>query len=144
LENVYGKECAEIIRDNMNVHIFMGSNNPSTLDEFSRECGKMTRISPLSALNGKSSDIDNYQLETIPLMTNSRLSHLEVGECVFTEANSGYVFLSMFERYYTCKEFSSLRKTTDEDYICTINPFDRKYVYDWHEEKDEKEDKFLF
>jgi type IV secretory pathway TraG/TraD family ATPase VirD4 len=129
LNNVYGKECAEIIRDNMNVHIFMGSNNPSTLDEFSRECGKMTRLSPLSALNGQGSDIENYQLETIPLMPNSRLSHLETGECILTEVNSGYVFLSMFERYYMCEEFSSLRKASEDDYICAINPFDKKYIY---------------
>jgi type IV secretion system protein VirD4 len=129
LENVYGSDCAEIIRDNMNVHIFMGSNNPSTLDEFSRECGKMTRVSPLSALNGQGTDIDNYQLETIPLMPNSRLSHLGVGECILTEANSGYVLYSMFERYYMCEEFSSLPKESEDDYICTINPFDSKYIY---------------
>jgi type IV secretion system protein VirD4 len=131
LENVYGKECGEIIRDNMNVHIFMGSNNPSTLNEFSKECGMMTRISPLSALNGQGTEIENYQLETIPLMPNSRLSHLGVGECILTEANSGYVLLSMFERYYMCEEFSSLPKANEDDYVCKINPFDKKYIYNW-------------
>jgi type IV secretion system protein VirD4 len=137
LENVYGRECGEIIRDNMNVHIFMGSNNPSTLDEFSRECGMMTRISPLSALNGRENEIEHYQLETIPLMPISRLSHFGVGECILTEANSGYVLLSMFERYYLCEEFSSLPKANEDDYVCQINPLDKKYIYNWHKKKDD-------
>jgi type IV secretion system protein VirD4 len=146
LNNIYGKECGDIIRDNMNVHIFMGSNNPSTLDEFSRECGEMTRVSPLSALNGSGSDIENYQLETIPLMPKSRLSHLGIGECILTEANSGYVLWSMFERYYLCDEFSSLEKESDNDYVCSINPFDEKYIYEWKgdDDDDDKDNKWDF
>ena len=68
LNSVYGPDVAEIIKDNLNVHIFFGSNNPSTLEAFSHECGQQTRISPLSALNGKGADIDTYHIETIPLI----------------------------------------------------------------------------
>ncbi|MDE7106927.1 MAG: type IV secretory system conjugative DNA transfer family protein [Clostridiales bacterium] len=59
LNNVYGQAVAEIIRDNLNMHVFMGSNNPETLEAFSRECGQKTRISPLSALNGNPEEIDH-------------------------------------------------------------------------------------
>lgn len=36
---VYGKDVAEIIKDNLKVHVFLGSNNPETFDAFSKECG---------------------------------------------------------------------------------------------------------
>lgn len=129
LDNVYQSEVAEIIRDNLNVHVFFGSNNPKTLELFSAECGKRTRISPLSALNGKSADIDNFQLETIPLVPVSRLSRLAEGECIVTEANSGYVLISSMVRYFRCKEFDSLVKISDADYRCPADTFDPKYEY---------------
>nr|MDE5601537.1 type IV secretory system conjugative DNA transfer family protein [Clostridia bacterium] len=105
LDSVYGKAVSAIIRDNLNMHVFFGSNNPETLKAFSEECGKKTRISPLSALNGSSADIDTYQIETLPLVPQSMLTHFKPGECIITEANSGYVMFSKLERYYLCKEF---------------------------------------
>lgn len=129
LNNVYGAAVAEIIRDNLNVHIFFGSNNPDTLEAFSRECGQQTRISPLSALNGKGADIDTYQIETIPLVPKSMLSHFQQGECIITEANSGYVMFSRLERYYLCDEFKNLKLTYEKDYKCSVNPFDKRYTY---------------
>ncbi len=130
LNCVYGADVAEIIRDNLNVHIFFGSNNPSTLEAFSNECGKYTRISPLSAINGRSAEIDNYQIETIPLIPVSALSHFTAGECVITEANCGYVMYSKLERYYLCAEFKNLKISYEKDYVCAINPFDKKYAYE--------------
>lgn len=129
LNNVYGPDVAEIIRDNLNVHIFFGSNNPATLEAFSRECGQKTRISPLSALNGKGADIDMYDIETIPLVPKSMLSHFQAGECIITEANSGYVMFSMLERHYLCGEFANLPLASEKDYQCVVNPFDKRYTY---------------
>lgn len=129
LDNVYGKAVAAIIRDNLNMHIFFGSNNPDTLEMFSKECGKVTRVSPLSALNGEKESIDKYQLETIQNVPVSMLSHFEPGECIITEANSGYVLYSRLERYYLCKEFNNLQQEDCKNYRCPINPFDDKYTY---------------
>ena len=129
LNSVYGGAVAEIIKDNLNVHIFFGSNNPATLEAFSHECGQQTRISPLSALNGKSAEIDNYHIETIPLVPKSMLSHFSPGECIITEANSGYVMFSKLERYYLCDEFKDVPITSEKDYSCSVNPFDKKYRY---------------
>lgn len=130
LNKVYGADVAEIIRDNLNMHVFFGSNNPATLRAFSEECGEYARISPLSALNGKSDDMEMYSIETIPLVTKSRLSHFAVGECIITEANSGYVMFSKLERYYECPEFMDLPTAAETDYVCEVNPFDKKYVYE--------------
>lgn len=129
LNNVYGRDVAEIIRDNLNMHVFLGSNNPETLEAFSKECGLKTRISPLSALNGKSGDLEHYQIETIPLVPKSMLAHFTPGECIITEANSGYVLYSKLERYYLCEEFKNLPSASEKEYKCKVNPFDKRYTY---------------
>ena len=129
LDCVYGKDVATIIRDNLNVHVFFGSNNPSTLEEFSNECGLRTRLSPMSVLNGKGVEIENYQIETIPLVPKSALSHIQPGECIVTEANCGYVMYSKLERYYACMEFQNLELSSEKDYVAKVNPFDERYLY---------------
>lgn len=129
LDCVYGKDVSAIIRDNLNVHVFFGSNNPSTLEEFSEECGLRTRLSPLSVLNGKGAQIENYQIETIPLVPKSMLSHIQPGECIVTEANCGYVMYSKLERYYLCEEFKNLELSSEKDYVSSVNPFDERYIY---------------
>ena len=131
LNNVYGKDVAEIIRDNLNVHVFFGSNNPCTLEEFSRECGQITRISPVSVLSGKGANIEHYQTETIPLMPKSRLASLAPGECIVTEAASGRVLLSSMERYFMCEEFKGLPESDINEYKCPIDPLNKRYVYNY-------------
>lgn len=139
LNNVYGKDVAEIIKDNLNMHIFFGSNNPDTLQEFSNECGKITRISPISAINGTGNEIDTYQLETIQLIPISRLSHFKAGECIITEANSGYVMLSKLERFFNCPEFADLPIASEKDYVCPVNLFSSRYNYTYIQKpKEEK------
>lgn len=136
LSNVYGQNVADIIKDNLNVHVFMGSNNPATLKEFSGECGNRTRISPLCALNGKGAHIEQYEKETIPLVPPSVLSSLKAGECVVTEANAGYVMLSMLSRYYMCDEVTALLSPTSVDeYRSHVDPLDAKYRYVYKKKK---------
>ena len=144
LNNVYGRDIAEIIRDNLNVHTFIGSNNPPTLSDFSRECGEFTRIAPISALNGSNKEIEHYNIETIPLVPKSMLSRLQVGECIVTEANCGYVMLSKMERYYMCKEFDSLVTSSANDYKSDVNPLDDKYAYKYVSRKAGKRPRFSF
>lgn len=129
LNGVYGSDTAAIIRDNLNMHVFFGSNNTQTLEEFSNECGKYTRISPLSVLRGKGVEMEEYALETIPLIPISMLSHFQAGECIITEANCGYVMFSKLERYYLCKEFNDLPLDSEHDYVCAIDPLNPKYQY---------------
>ncbi len=135
LNSVYGDAVAAIVVENLNMHIFMGSNDSVTLEKFSKECGKITRLSPLSALNGNSYDINNYQIDTIPLIPVSRLARFSEGECIITEANCGYVLLSKLERYYECAEFSETPILDDKAYVGNIDPFDKKYIYEDPEEK---------
>lgn len=135
LNNVYGESVAEIIKDNLNVHVFFGSNNKDTIAAFSQECGECTRISPLCALNGEGAEITNYHTETIPLVPKSSLTHFEPGEGVVTEANSGYVMWTKLERYFLCEEMKSLPQTYEKDYQCVVNPFAKKYTYEFKTKK---------
>ena len=129
LTSVYDPNVAEIIRDNLNVHVIFGSNNPETLQEFSRECGEYTRLSPLSALNGGGSRPDSFVLETIRRVPVSRLSKLSAGECVVTEACSGYVLMSRMERYFDCAEFDGIVESCVSDYVCAVDTSDVRYDY---------------
>ncbi len=129
LENAYGSNIARIIIDNLNVHIFMGSNNMKTLEFFSSECGKITRISPLTALNGNDNELNEFNIETIPAVSISSLSCLKEGECIITEANSGYVLYSRLERYYNCEEYKNIKIVYESDYECSLDTRDPKYNY---------------
>ena len=140
LNRVYGKDVSEIIRDNLNVHVFIGSNNFDTLDAFCRECGETTRLSPLSALNGSEEKLDGFSMETLPVMPKSSLSNLDVGDCIVTEANCGYVMYSRMERYYLCEEFASLPKAMEQDYVNEINPLENKYTYVTRNASDDDDD----
>lgn len=106
LNNVYGKETAEIIKDNLNAHIFFGTNNPETKREFSEECGHQTVIAPTSALNGSGEVIERFDKDTVALVPVSTLNRLAPGDCVVTMMRED-VLWSRYERSYTCPEFTS-------------------------------------
>ena len=127
LERVYGCAVAAIIRDNLNMHVFFGSNNPQTLEEFSVECGYTTRLSPLAVMNGKESEMDYYNYDTIRLIPKSELSYLKPSEGVITEANCGYVLSTRLERYYMCKEFTDVPLSDVRQYVGKLNPLDDRY-----------------
>ncbi len=105
LDNVYGENNAKIIKDNLNMHVFLGTNNPETKKEFSKECGEHTIYSVMSAVNGEGEHIDQYQKETIPIIPVSTLSCLKIGEGIITRMNSDVTW-SRLERYYMCPELS--------------------------------------
>ncbi len=104
LYHVYGKETAEIIKDNLNTHVFFGTNNPETKREFSEECGRKTIIAPTSALNGSGESIDRYEKDTVALVPVSALTRIAPGECIVTQMRED-VLWSKMERSYLCPEF---------------------------------------
>ena len=123
LNEVYGDYTAQIIRNNLNLHVFLGSNEYNTLYEYSLECGKTTRQSPMSVFKGDKEEITNYEYETIPLIPMSKLSKFSEGECIITEVNTD-VFFSKLERYYKCDELSNFDICYESDYDCKIFDID--------------------
>ncbi len=104
LERVYGKDTADIIEDNLNMHLFFGSGNFETKKAFSLECGQKEIISATSAINGSGGNVDHFATELVPLIPISRLSMLDVGECIITQMR-GDVIHSKIERSYLCPEY---------------------------------------
>lgn len=143
LNAVYGPDTTKIILDNLNVQIFFGSNNWSTITEFSDSCGKCTILSPESALNGDAEEMKNFKLDTVPLVTKSMLCRLKPGECIVKEANTDVMF-SRMERYFLCKEYSNLPLSREKDYMCSVDPLDSKYTYVVKEKSDNKKNKDIF
>lgn len=143
LNAVYGYDTSKIILDNLNVKIFFGSNNWTTISEFSEGCGLRTRLSPESALNGDSEEIEHYKIETIPLVPRSMLCKLKPGECIVTEANTGVMF-SRLERYYLCPEFNNLPLSNEKEYTSAVNPLDPKYTFVYNERNNRRNTFFDF
>jgi type IV secretion system protein VirD4 len=128
LNNVYGQATAEIIKDNLNTHIFFGTNNPQTKLEFSEECGRKTIISPVSALNGEGETVARYEKDTVALVPVSALTKLAPGECIVTQMRED-VLWSWFERSYTCPEFDGEPAEPCQRGINRVFS-DARYVYD--------------
>lgn len=143
LNAVYGYDTSKIILDNLNIKIFFGSNNWTTISEFSEGCGLHTRFSPESALNGDGEEIEHYKIETIPLVPRSMLCKLKPGECIVTEANAGVMFSKM-ERYYLCSEFKSLPLSSEKEYTSVVNPLDPKYTFVYNERNSHRNTLFDF
>ncbi len=133
LYNIYEKDTAEIIKDNLNTHIFFGTNNPETKREFSEECGKKTIIAPTSALNGSGESIDRYEKDTVSLVPVSALNRISAGECIVTQMREE-VLCSRIERSYTCKEFEGEYRSVSER-SAKIRFSDPKYTYKPPKEK---------
>lgn len=127
LYNIYGKETAEIIKDNLNAHVFFGTNNAETKREFSDECGRKTIISPVSALNGTGETIERYEKDTVSLVPVSALTRLSPGECIVTQMRED-VLWSYIERSYLCPEFAGDNVDPD-DRSLGLQFFDPRFIY---------------
>ena len=139
--HVYGNETAEIIKDNLNVHVYFGTNNPQTKREFSEECGKKTIIAPTSALNGDGESINRFEKDTVALLPVSILDKIKPGECVVTQMGSD-VLWSRIERSYLCPEFAfdgNVRKHAQ-----LVRFADPKYIYSPDRKCDDDDDDDLF
>ena len=128
LYRVYGKQTADIIIDNLNMHLFYGSCNYETKEAFSKECGRHEVTSALSAINGTQRFIETYVNELVPLVPISRLGQLEDGECIITQMR-GDVLWSRIERSYLCPEYDH-GEYVPEDRESPIPFFDPRYNYD--------------
>ena len=137
LKNVYGDK-SEVVKDNLNMHIYLGTNNPETKQSFSNECGRKSVISPLSALNGDGEFIDHYVREEVAAVPVSRLSKMEIGECIITRMNADVVW-SRLERYYTCPEM--IEEPNEKcRYVSSFEPGDPKYEYNLSAVDDDDDD----
>ncbi|MBO4472388.1 MAG: type IV secretory system conjugative DNA transfer family protein [Clostridia bacterium] len=139
-----GADRAKIIRDNMNVTVFFGSNNLMTIKEFSEECGECTRIAPNSAMSGTTPHLTSIEIEKRPLVPKSMLAAIKPGECVIREVCNDQVWFTKLERYYAMPEMNALPKADAKEYVPACNPMQLKYRYEFyvksHKEEEEDDD----
>lgn len=74
LENVYGKQAGELIRDNCNIKIFMGTNDEGTRHVISEACGKK-KIKQVSYNEEKGMSVST-SAQSVPLIYESELKNL--------------------------------------------------------------------
>ena len=124
LDVVYGSQCSQIIRDNCNIHTFLGSQNFDTKNTFSKECGKQVVPRLSSVMNP-----DDYQVQEMPLLPISALESLEPGQ-MYIRISGFPLIETRFERSYLCPEFTKDGNTTPEEMGVESLPFNsEKYRY---------------
>ena len=139
LKEVY-KDKSITIKNNLNTHIFLGTNDQETKESFSKECGQHTIISANSILYGNTSNINSYVKETVNLVPISRLSHIPPSECIVTGMNTDPIW-SRFERHHTCPEFHIDRAPYVHN--ATIAFGDPKYDYKFKKQERKKRHSFF-
>lgn len=86
LENVYGKNTANIVMDNCNNKIFLGTPSQETREAFSKELGnyqiKVSSKSESKGADGKTSPGTSTSLQSRPLMFPSDLDKLSQGTMI--------------------------------------------------------------
>ena len=140
LDHIYKQDRAKIIRDNLNVTVFFGSNNLMTIKEFSEECGEYTRIKPESAMSGTAPYLTEINTEKIALVPKSMLAAIRPGECVIREVCNDEVWFTKLERYFTCPEMNALPKADAKEYKPMCNPMQLKYRYKFYVKPQEEDD----
>lgn len=91
LEMVYGKSAAMIIKSNCNIHIFIGTTDLATIEEFSKKCGNYAVIR--RSISNVENELDEHismDIKERPLIYPSELQKLN------KPGNMGNAIVSVF------------------------------------------------
>ena len=80
LSQVYGEETSEIIRDNCDLSIFLGSNNLSTKEVFAKSMGRKAGISTSYQKGNDGNTSENVTTSDVPVVRISDLDALSLGQ----------------------------------------------------------------
>ena len=116
----YGQDVGATIKDNCNIHIFIASNDQTTLEEFSKRCGNIsvetetTSISKGGEKDAKESKSVNVQLDTRPLIYPAELASLKPnsGECIVSILQRNPI-RSVFTPSYMCSVYDMTKAPKD-------------------------------
>ena len=122
LTTKYGNEVASTVKDNCNIHIFIASNDQSTLEEFSKRCGNTTvETESVSASKSKGDSKDksndstttSISVDTRPLIYPAELASLKPnsGECIVYILQQNPI-RSIFTPSYKCPMYD-MQKAVD-------------------------------
>ena len=108
----YGQDIGNTVKDNCNIHIFIASNDQSTLEEFSKRCGNISVETETTSISkGEKADADkssstSVQLDTRPLIYPAELASLKPnsGECIVSILQQNPI-RSVFTPSYKCSVY---------------------------------------
>lgn len=111
LTKVYDKNIADIVKANCNVHVFIGTSDLATTEEFSKRCGNYSTLSRSisESVNGGKDPTNNVSVKERPLIYPSELRTLNSGDNVGNAIVTifGYnPIKSKFTPSYKCTKFS--------------------------------------
>ena len=107
----YGQDIGATIKDNCNIHVFIASNDRTTLEEFSKRCGNITVETETTSVSkgkdeGSSSKSIGVQQDTRPLIYPDELASLKPnsGECIVSILQQNPI-KSVFTPSYKCSVY---------------------------------------
>ena len=118
LDNKYGKECADTIKGNCNIQIFVGTEDQKTREEFSKMCGDVTiKVENKSTSKSEKKDSDkntttSYQTTTRPLIEPYELGQLPYDVNIVKIYGQPAIKTQMTQ-WFKCPVFDK-RKAADE------------------------------
>ena len=130
LDLIYGKETANIIIDNCNQQVFLGSQSQETKERFSNQCGKKTVQSLEGILSGQKA-----KLAEVPVVAISSLDRIIPGE-MYVKRIYTPVIKSSFIRSYQCanvgifNHFYDMRAVEDLVPLNRVIPDDEEHTFE--------------
>ena len=129
LNNIYGQEAATIIRGNCNIHIFLGTTEQKTKEEFSARCGQtsvMTESTSESKGKDNESKTTSKSLASRALITPDELGLLKEGEMIVSMFKEKAI-RSTFTFAYKCNHIYNL--SLHEDEYIPAKALDEESIY---------------
>ena len=129
IEQLYGVNGAEIIRDNCNALTFLGSQNRATLVKFSENCGRTT-VPSYRAYSG----LDNSDLVEVALLPISQLDLIKPGHIYMKRLHLPLVTAQYIRSYVAAEQgtYQDFRKPISKSIFGkrkllseTVSPYDR-------------------
>lgn len=113
----YGQDVSSTIKDNCNIHVFIASNDQTTLEEFSKRCGNTSvETESISSNQGKKDEqattSTSISLDQRPLIYPAELATLGSGECIISILKEPPI-RSTFTPSYKATQFYYMKKPND-------------------------------
>ena len=119
LSSIYGEQDAQTIRNNCNIHIFIGTKDAKTREEFSKNCGniqinitsknKSTSTDSKTGIATGTNTSESTQYQQRPLISADELDHLPV-HTVVVNMYGEFATKTVFTPSYENKQYNFTRE----------------------------------